>query len=108
MDSRARRNYILLAAVKRIGIPYRQKEVPYLLVTILGDPITYRDSMIRLKTEPLSIKLEGQIIEVSFNILPLRNNKAVLGIPFLREFNPKINWVIGSVQIKDISISHTG
>ena len=48
---------MLLTAVKRIGIPYRQKEVPYLLVTILGDPITYKDGIIRLKTEPLSIKL---------------------------------------------------
>ena len=66
-----------------MGIPYRQKEVSYLLVTILGDPITYRDSIIWLKTESLSIKLKGQMIEVSFNILPLRNNKVVLKMPFL-------------------------
>ena len=85
------KNYILPVAVKRIGIPYRQKEVPYLLVTILGDPITYRDSMIWLKTELLSIKLEGQIIEVFFNILPLGNNEVVLRILFLWEFNPRIN-----------------
>ena len=82
---------MLLVAVKRIRILYRQKEVPYLLVIILGDLITYRDSMIWLKTEPLSIKLERRTIEVSFNILPLRNNKAVLRMPFLWEFNPKIN-----------------
>ena len=63
------RNYILPAAVKRIEIPYRQKEVLYLLVTILGDPITYRDGMIWLKIEPLNIELERQIIEMSFNIL---------------------------------------
>ena len=88
-------------AVKRIGIPYRQKEVPYPLVTISGDSITYKDSIIRLKTEPLSIKLKGWIIEVSFNILPLRKDKAVLGMPFLQEFNLKINWVTGSVQIKN-------
>ena len=80
-----------------MGIPYRQKEVPYLLVTILGDPITYRDGIIRLKTKLLNIKLEGWIIEVSFNILPLRKDKAVLGMLFLQEFNPKINWVIGLV-----------
>ena len=90
-----------LAAVKRMGIPYRQKEVPYLLVIILGDPITYRDGIIQLKTELLSIKPEGQTIEVSFNILPLGKDKAVLGMPFLQEFNPKINRVIGLVQIKD-------
>ena len=91
MDNRAIRNYILLAAVKRIKIPYRQKEVSYLLVIILGDPITYRDSIIQLKTELLNIKLEGQIIEVSFNILPLGKDKAVLGMLFLQEFNLKIN-----------------
>ena len=72
-----------LAAVKRIGIPYRQKEVPYLLVTILGDLITYRDRIIWLKVGPLSIKLEGQIIEVFFDILPLGKDEAVLGMLFL-------------------------
>ena len=53
--------------------------------------------MIWLKTEPLSIKLKEWMIKVSFNILPLGNNKAVLGMPFLREFNLKINWVTGLV-----------
>ena len=83
VDSGAMRNYISLAAVKRIGIPYRQKEVPYLLVIILGDLITYRDGMIRLKIEPLNIELEGQMIEVSFDILPLGKDEAVLGMLFL-------------------------
>ena len=59
MDSRVMRNYMLLVVVKKIGIFYRQKGVPYLLVMILGDLITYRDGMIWLKTELLSIKLEG-------------------------------------------------
>ena len=46
MDSKVIRNYILLIAVKRIGLPYRDKENLYLLVTILGDPILYRDGII--------------------------------------------------------------
>ena len=46
VDNRVIRNYILLAVVKKIGILHRQKEVLYLLVTILGDPITYRDGII--------------------------------------------------------------
>ena len=93
---------MLPIVIKRIGIPYRQKEVPYLLIIISGDPITYRDKMIQLKTEPLSIKLKRQIIEVSFNILPLKKDKAVLRIPFLQKFNPRIDWVTRSVQIKNI------
>jgi len=47
------RNYILLAVVKKIGLPYRQKEHLYLLVTILGDLITYRGGIINLKTGPI-------------------------------------------------------
>jgi len=47
------RNYILLAAVKQIGLPYRQKEQLYLLVTILGDLIAYRGGIINLKIGPI-------------------------------------------------------
>jgi len=47
------RNYILLIAVKRIGLPHRRKEHLYLLVTISGDPIAYRDGIINLKIGPI-------------------------------------------------------
>ena len=39
----------------------------------------------------VKLELEGQKIVISFNILPLSKDKVVLGILFLREFNPKIN-----------------
>ena len=37
---------MLLVVVKRMGLLYRDKENLYLLVTILRDPILYRDSII--------------------------------------------------------------
>jgi len=43
----------LPAAVKRMGLLYRKKEYPYLLVIILGDPIAYRGGIINLKTGPI-------------------------------------------------------
>ena len=49
MDSRVIKNYILLAIIKRIGLPYRQKECLYLLIIILGDLIAYREGIINLK-----------------------------------------------------------
>jgi len=36
-----------------MGLPYRQKEKPYLLVTILGDLITYGGGIINLKIGPI-------------------------------------------------------
>ena len=41
---------MLLAAVKRIGLPHRQKEHLYPLIIILGDLIAYRGGIINLKT----------------------------------------------------------
>ncbi len=93
MDSRVIRNYILLVAVKRIGLLHRDKEDLYLLITILRDLIIYRDRIIEIETGPIKVEIKGQKVSISFNILPLSKNKAVLGILFLREFNPRINWV---------------
>jgi len=36
-----------------MGLPYRKKEHPYLLVTILGDLIAYKGGIINLKTGPI-------------------------------------------------------
>jgi len=36
-----------------MGLPHRQKEHLYLLLTISGDPIAYRGGIINLKTGPI-------------------------------------------------------
>ena len=53
MDSRAIRNHISLVTVKKIGLPYRQKEHLYPLIIILGDLIAYRGGIINLKIGPI-------------------------------------------------------
>src|SRR6266568_3606490 len=99
MDSRAIRNYILLITVKRMELLYRDKENLYPLVTILGDLILYRDGIIWMETGLIKVEIKGKKIIISFNILLLGKDKAVLKILFLKEFNPKINWVIGQIKI---------
>ena len=79
------------AAIKKIKLPYRQKENLYLLVIILGDLILYGNGMIHLKTGLVEIEIEGQKVAVSFNVLLLGKDKAVLGMLFLQEFNLKID-----------------
>src|SRR6266702_881653 len=99
MDNGVIRNYMLLKAIKRLGLFYRQKKNLYPLVTILGDLILYRDGIIYLETGLVELKIEGKHVVVSFNILLLKKDKAVLGMPFLREYNLRINWVTGDVKI---------
>jgi len=60
---------------------YRQKEYLYLLVIILGGLINYRGGVINMEIELTIIEIKGKEIIMSFNILLLGNNKAVLGMP---------------------------
>ncbi len=86
---------MLLVAVKRIRLLYRDKENLYLLVTILGDLIIYKDGIIWMEIGPVEVEIKGWRISISFNILPLDKDKVVLGILFFKEFNLRINWIIG-------------
>src|SRR6266702_2999930 len=97
VDSKAIRNHILLDMIKWLRLPHRQKEDLYPLVTISGDPIMYGDGMIYFKIGLVELELKGRRIIMSFNVLLLWKDEAVLGIPFLREYNPKINWIIRDV-----------
>ena len=72
---------MLLKTVERLGILYRQKEYPYLLVTILGDPIFYKNRVIYIKTELVELKIKRWTVIINFNILPLKKDKAVLETP---------------------------
>ena len=67
--------------MERLGIFYWQKKDPYPLVTILEDSISYKNKVIYLKTEPIQLQVEGWNIYISFNILLLGNDEAVLEIP---------------------------
>ena len=58
VDSGATKNHIVLEVVEWLGIPYKEKERPYSLVTISGEPILYRDSIINLETELIQIDIK--------------------------------------------------
>ena len=69
--------------IKRIGLPYRQKENLYFLVTILGDLISYKDKIIYFEIGLVKLEIKKRHVVISFDILLLGKNKVVLGMPFL-------------------------
>jgi len=83
VDSGAIKNYMLLKAIKRLGLSYRQKRDLYPLVTILEDLILYKDGMIYLKIGLVKLEIKGKNVVISFNVLLLGKDKAVLGMLFL-------------------------
>ena len=60
-------------------------------MTILKDPILYKDKIIYLKIGLVELEIERRSVVTSFNILPLKKDEAVLRILFLWKYNPKIN-----------------
>ena len=74
---------MLLKVIRRLGLSYRQKKDLYPLVIISGDLILYRDRIIYFKIGPVKLEIEGKNVVISFNVLPLKKDKAVLGILFL-------------------------
>ena len=59
VDSGVIRNHIVLKVVKRLGILYKEKEKPYLLVTISGEPVLYKDGIINLETELIQVDIKN-------------------------------------------------
>jgi hypothetical protein len=47
---------------------------------ILGELVLYKDRMINLEIRLVQINIKGRDIIVNFNILPLRQDEAVLGM----------------------------
>ena len=48
---------------------------------ILGDLISYRNEVIYIKTEPVELRIKGQRVIISFNILLLKKDEVILEIP---------------------------
>jgi hypothetical protein len=80
VNSKVIKNYITPKVVKWLGLLYRQKLEPYTLVTISGDPVPYKDGIINIKTGLVQVNIKEHNIIVNFNILPLGQDKTVLGI----------------------------
>ena len=59
----------------------------------------YRDGIIHFKIGLMKLKLKGKCIVMLFNVLLLRKDKAILGMPFLQEYNLRINWITGDVEL---------
>ena len=77
--------------VKWLGIICQYKEHLYLLNIILRNLINYKGGIINLEIGLVIIRIEGKEITINFNILLLGNDKAVLGMLWLQEYNLKID-----------------
>ena len=50
----------------------------------------------------MELRIKGWTVVINFNILLLGKDETVLGMPYLKKYNLKINWIINKVNIKNI------
>jgi hypothetical protein len=98
VDSGAQGNYVSPQTVNRFQIPWKWKTSPYVLQTIDGRTIGYDQGQVRRETELLEVEVQQHQERLAFDITDTSEHELILGIPWLRENNPIIDWTTGQLR----------
>jgi hypothetical protein len=92
IDSGATGNFMSPKTLARINIPIRSIGA-YLLQTVDGTNVNHNEGIINKATIPSKLRTDGHTSEVQFDIAPIGDTEAILGMPWIKEHNPEIDWV---------------
>jgi hypothetical protein len=98
VDSGADSNFITPQVVNRHQVPWKEKHKPYSLVNPEGDLFDYNNGRIDKETDQLLCSIQGHEWSVTFDVMHLEEHDAILGIPWLRDANPDIDWCTGQLR----------
>jgi hypothetical protein len=95
LDSGATENFLDKRTVARLKLPIKQLKDPRWVYNVDGS-----NNKAGQITHECQLKLSygGKELEQRFFVSDLGIDRALLGYPFLREFNPKIDWTKGQLQ----------
>jgi hypothetical protein len=92
IDSGATGNFIAEEAVQKAGIRLQTKAYPYQLQLVDGTTAGEDDGMIRKETKPERMRIDGHEELIQLDVVPLGHHLIILGMPWLRKHNPRIDW----------------
>jgi hypothetical protein len=95
IDSGATENFINPRTVERLQLPMKQLPHPRIIYNI--DGTLNKAGSITHKCQ-LRVQFKDILRTIDFFITDLGQDRAVLGFPFLKEFNPEINWDTGVIS----------
>jgi hypothetical protein len=95
LDSGATENFLDRRTVARLKLPVKQLKDPRWVYNVDGS-----NNKAGQITHECQLKLNygGKELEQRFFVSDLGVDRALLGYPFLHEFNPKIDWTKGQLQ----------
>jgi len=106
IDSGATTNVIDTNFIQTNDIPVHRKTKPYYLTTADGSDIETQTGKGLVDTETESIELrlpqenKHHSEKIKFDVVGLATRPIILGIPWLRKWNPIINWKNSTIQIQ--------
>jgi Retroviral aspartyl protease len=90
VDLGATGNYISSGYVARNQVPTREKKDSYALTTADGTPLGNTGRVCQ-ETEPMTLDLEDHRETLVLDVVDIKHD-IILGIPWLKDHNPEINW----------------
>jgi hypothetical protein len=94
---------------QRLGLATNRKRHPYQLRSAEGGLVQYNQGSIDQETAHLEIRIQGRTTPTAFDITEIGDWDIILGIPWLRKWNPQVDWNPGQIQWRDTAPvqSHT-
>ena len=105
LDSGAQGNYASPKIINQDKIPWHWKEEPYRLSTVEGQEVSYGQGVINMETDHLPVSIQGRTTQVTFDITDTAQHELILGLPWLRAENPRIDWTTGQL-FWDNAVTH--
>jgi hypothetical protein len=98
IDSGAQSNFISTNLVNKLRLPWKMKNEPYRLRTVEGELVAYGQGTVTQETAQLPIDIGGKRHIFGLDITKISQHEIILGIPWLRASNPRVNWRTGQLQ----------
>jgi hypothetical protein len=96
VDSGATGNYMNPGFMKKLGLLGKAKAVPEPIAGLNGENLGTLSITTESGTVPMVVL--GHVERLNFDIIPTGRYDVVLGIPWLKNHNPAIDWKTGSLQ----------
>jgi hypothetical protein len=86
---------------RELGIKIQFKKEPYQLLTVDGTAISSDEGWVKRETGPLPMAISKHHEEITLDIAETGRHHVILGIPWLRTHNPRIEWDTDTIILTD-------
>ena len=102
IDSGATGNFVSQTLVQSAGLPTRKKKEPYSLQMADGSELS--TGSVGEETTSLHLAIQRHREEISLDVVRMATHYIILGMPWLKKYNPVINWKTGVLRFERTGI----